>query len=34
MRRDDERLIDVRDAARAALRFIKGKTAKDDEDQR
>ena len=29
MRRDDERLIDVRDAARAARRFVKGKTAED-----
>jgi uncharacterized protein with HEPN domain len=29
MRRDDERLIDVRDAARAARRFIKGRTAED-----
>jgi uncharacterized protein with HEPN domain len=29
MRRDDERLIDIRDAARAALRFVKGKTAKE-----
>ena len=29
MRRDDERLIDVRDAARAARRFVKGRTAAD-----
>lgn len=29
MRRDDERLIDVRDAARAALRFVEGKSAED-----
>jgi uncharacterized protein with HEPN domain len=29
MRRDDDRLIDVRDAARAARRFIKNRTADD-----
>ena len=29
MRRDDERLIDIRDAAQAALRFAKGRSAKD-----
>ncbi len=29
MRRDDERLIDVRDAALAARRFVKGRTADD-----
>jgi hypothetical protein len=29
MRRDDERLIDMRDAAQAALRFAKGRSAKD-----
>lgn len=29
MRRDDERLIDIRDAALAALRFVKGRSAED-----
>jgi len=29
MRRDDERLIDVPDAAQAACRFIKGRKAED-----
>ncbi|MEX0629491.1 MAG: DUF86 domain-containing protein [Chloroflexota bacterium] len=29
MRRDDERLIDIRDAARATRRFVKGRTAED-----
>jgi len=29
MRRDDERLIDVREAARAASRFVKGRKAND-----
>jgi uncharacterized protein with HEPN domain len=29
MRRDDERLIDVREAARAARRFVKGRSAQD-----
>ncbi len=29
MRRDDERLIDMRDAAQAALRFAEGRSAKD-----
>ena len=29
MRRDDERLIDVRDAALAARRFVKGRKAED-----
>lgn len=29
MRRDDERLIDVREAARAARRFVKGRSAED-----
>ena len=29
MRRDNERLIDIRDAARAARRFVKGKKAAD-----
>lgn len=29
MRRDDDRLIDIRDAARAAVRFAKGRSAED-----
>jgi hypothetical protein len=29
MRRDDERLIDVRDAARAARRFVRGRKGED-----
>ncbi|MEO6059643.1 MAG: HepT-like ribonuclease domain-containing protein [Candidatus Limnocylindria bacterium] len=29
MRRDDERLVDVRDAAQAARRFIKGRKVED-----
>ena len=29
MRRDDERLIDIREAARATRRFVKGRTAED-----
>ncbi|MGH2489615.1 MAG: HepT-like ribonuclease domain-containing protein [Candidatus Limnocylindria bacterium] len=29
MRRDDERLIDIRDAVRAALRFVEGRSADD-----
>jgi uncharacterized protein with HEPN domain len=29
MRRDDERLIDIRDAARAARRLVRGRKAED-----